>query len=305
MKVQRYLLNSLIANWIIVSFTFLPLLYLSDFLFHDKFDSVKALAKIPMRYGQSFGILVLWSAWLSIRSMRKKYSDMAFISIGFRPKDSLKFICIFAIFCATLEWGVIIPINDYLFPSKIKITDWIVKDSGEKILFINKLNEKDMDIWIYDKHDNLKYSSAKFDNKEIEADTCTFVKDPTIGWQTAPWKYRQKIEEKDFYIIWRESRKLSWKGLKEMEEYWKYHELKMEDSKNQWHVFVSRVFLLFGLLICGTAWGWQNNMKEILICSIVSSWFYQVSMFLPLPFSVIVVWINAIAWIVVGLCYLL
>jgi hypothetical protein len=301
MLINRYIFYYFLSTWVIVSLVFLPLLFLSDFLFHDKFSSFIALKKITIRYGQSFAVIVFWSIWVAIKRLRNRYKDTAFFASGFRPKDAWKVLLFFAMFFIFLEYCVIIPSNDYFFKPKVDITSWILVNNKNDSMLINKIDSKNGDVWVkFDKKKNLRYCHASFDNDVLKIDQCDFVDHTINGWQKEKFNFEKKIKEKDFYIIWSESRKLSWLGLKEANDYWNYHDIVFSAVKIQWHAFVSRAFLLVGLMLLGYFLGWQSSIFKMILVSIISSWLGQISIFLDASIAVVIIWINVLLWLVLG-----
>lgn len=301
MRLQKKLFFSLFENWLLITIVFLPLLCLSDFLFHEHYKIASAIAKVPVRYSQSLPIIGLWAAWINIKRMRKKYTDIAFISIGFKKINCLPFVLFFGAFLCFLEFGVIIPSNDKLFSAKNKITNWIIKEKKECTFFIQTIDDEKADLWMNCKNKQPRYCQASIKDNLLSVKKCKYVDDPIIGWKEFYEKFDLQIKIDDFYTIWQPSRKLSWKGLKEAKKYWEYNNQLSPDLKLQWHVYLSRGFLIIAMLLFGTALAWQSGIKWMIFCSIISTWIAQSSMFIDWPFNAIMLWSNSFSWIFVGL----
>ena len=304
MLINRYILRYVFFSWAMISLCFFPLLYLSDFLFHENFSTVIALKKVILRYGQSLNIVVFWSVWLAIKKLRNQYTDMAFFSVGFRRKDAWPVLAVLFLFFAVLEWGVIIPSNKLFFDPKVKVLNWSVNNKNSNMFLLNakRVSGSNGYVWIrYSDKVNLRYCEGIIKKDWFESKTCLFVNDPVNGWQEEKVDLRLPAKELDFYTIWKEPRKLSWSGLKEAQKYWDYHNIVFNEIKSQFHVFLARVFLLLGLIICGYCWAWENGISKMLFASILSSWLGQISIFLSLLPAILIIWFNVFIWFVWGL----
>ena len=109
----------------------------------------------------------------------------------------------------------------------------------------------------------------------------------------------------DFYIFWDEPKKLSWKGLDLCQKYLQYQHLDVGKIIVQRHVFITRVLLIFGMILTGFVLGWREGLLLIVCCSILSNWVLQIVIFMPTMLALISLWLNVFFWIGFGLCFLL
>lgn len=298
MQLEKIFFKYTIRSFGLLAGIFFPILYLSDFLFSESFMPLYALIKLPFRYGQSLATLLLWSIWMAVRTMRKRYSDAAFITMGFRAKDAWRLILMFFAIFGTIDCFFIIPSNKWFFDEQLVKTNWSINYQKSKTendpFFLNKLEDK-VEVWhikpkVYFKEGNI----VKANNQEI---ACIKMDDNT------EWIFH--IQEKDFFVLWNEPKKLSWSGMKRAQAYLEYHGLDTLDVKSQWHIFASRVALIFSMLLCGFALGWSNGVQAMIICSVFSNWLNQIVIFMPLGWAIFCVWGNVILWIGLGLRWLL
>lgn len=275
-----------------------PILYLADFAFVKNLLPLDALVKMPWRYGQSLASLVLWSVWLAVRSMRDRYSDTAFTSIGFRPKDAWRIILFLSFLFMVLDAFIIIPSNDIFFPQKLIDSKWSIKqiyNMDEKtqtinsnIAFVHKSN-LDIEIWKID--EQVSFLKGKLLEKNTQ-----------IKGNSNKNKYKVEIDKDSFLVLWNDPRKLSWQGLSACKKYMKYNEIDASDIVVQLHILLSRIALILPMIIVGFGLGWKKGMNVMLICSVASNWLNQMVIFFPPPIAIFCVWFNFILWLVIG-CY--
>ena len=158
MKLDLIFLFFILRSFFMLIAIFFPILYLADFISVNTFTPFNALMKVVFRYGQSLATLILWSVWMAVRKMRSRYSDMAFVSIGFRPKDAWRLILFLSLLFLAFDAFIIIPSNKILFPEKIIQTNWSIK----KISYMDE--KKDASIsnmaFIYKKNNNIEIWQA-------------------------------------------------------------------------------------------------------------------------------------------------
>ncbi len=295
MKLEvRFMIYTLRAFAMLMA-VFFPILYLSDFLFSEAFSFFYALAKMPFRYGQSLSSLLLWSVWLGVRNMRRLHGDATFITIGFLPRHALKFMIALSIIFMSLDAFVFIPCNG-IFPQQVIKTNWSIKqvkqDASKKgktcTAFVHKMDDH-IELWQVD-------GGTKY----IQGNLCNNI----ATFHDAQSSFNLKFDEDDFFVLWNEPKKLTFKGLKNCAAYMNHHGLDDSDVTMQWHIFVARITLIISMVVCGFALGWKDSVTAIIVCCILSNWLNQVVIFMPLLYGIICLWANVLFWMVFG-CLLL
>jgi len=298
MQLTRLFLVHIVRVFLILICCVFPMLYLCDLAFTEIFSPLYALAKLPLRYGQALNILLLWSVWIGVKSMRRTYSDNFFITIGFLPRKAYRVWLVIAASFMALDAFILIPSNGWILPEKVMVTNWSLQNVARAnnadvmhSMFVHK-NDKKIELWyvgneVACKEFALKDLSVQHDKRSV------IVDDSVIS-----------LSDDDFFILWNEPRKMSFGGLHRCREYMKHHGLDTSDLDLQWHVYLSRIFLLFSVTIVGFALGWRKGVKGILICSVATTWIGEMLVFLPTKIGIIVSWLNVVLWMVLG-CVLL
>lgn len=299
MQLTRLFLVHTVRVFLILVCCVFPMLYLCDLAFTEIFSPLYALAKLPLRYGQVLSTLLLWSVWIGVKSMRRTYSDNFFITIGFLPRKAYRLLLMLAASFMVLDAFIIIPSNGWILPEKVMVTNWSLQQvmrrnkQGENIMqsmFVHK-SDKDIELW---------YVGNEVTYQEFG------VKDLACGKKDSIVVDNSVISLKDddFFILWNEPRKMSFGGLHRCREYMKHHGLDTSDLDLQWHIYLSRIFLLFSVTIVGFALGWRKGVQGALICSVATTWLSEMVVFLPPAMGIIVSWLNVVLWMVLG-CVLL
>lgn len=278
---------------------FFPILYLADFLFSEGFQPLYALIKLPFRYGQSLASLLLWSVWMAVRRLRKRYSDVSFITMGFRPKDGWRVVVILSVLFAALDAFVIIPSNDWFFSRKVISTNWSIyseknnQNKNADSFFLHKIGDN-VELWQTKPYSN--FSTGSLNNN------IAYIK--KIGKNGQEIDMKLKLNDNDFFILWNEPKKLSWSGIKKCRNYLKNHNLSTIDLDIQFQIFLSRVLLLIPMVLFGFALGWRNGVNAMVACCIFSNWLNQIVVFMPLSWAGLCVWLDVVLWSIIGIWYL-
>ena len=288
---DRYILLEMFKNFILIILFFFPMLYLADFFLEDVFIHSEALKKIFFRYAQILPMMTILSVNLAIKRMRYAFSEVFFITIGFEKKDLWRVCLVFFFILSSFYAFVMIPSNDYFFEQQLKLTTWGIKEIDNNMFFINKTFGK-ISVWRFDS------------NKKIHQYDASLFKENLKFYEKGRVK-NINFKKNDLYIIWNEPKKLSWNGLNTCKEYLKYHNHEYDHLTKQFHIYLSRIFLLLAMIICGAALGWKDSIFLFMFGSILPNWMEQIAGFLPMFYSIICSWANFLLWMIVGICLLL
>lgn len=288
---DRYLILEIFKTFFMFLLFFFPILYLADFFIQDSFSHIDALKKLTFRYNQILSTIIILTATISMKKLRHRYGDLAFLTIGFKKRDITASALVFSLFLIYCYSFFVIPSNEYFFNEKLNITNWGIKQQGSTILYFHRKNENNFEIWAFPKDKKIKLYKDVIVSKN-------YLK-------TEDSSYEFEFKNEDFYIIWNDLNKLSWKGLKNFQKYQEYHNLNSEEAIKQYHMNLSKIVLIFAMVLCGLILGFENSYINLLIVCVLSNWFDQISFILPLKYSIFFYWFNAIIWVFFSLCLLI
>ncbi|WP_342261816.1 hypothetical protein [Alphaproteobacteria bacterium endosymbiont of Tiliacea citrago] len=275
---KKYLFYEYVKIFFLVVLLFFPIIFFSDFLLSDHFSFLESLLKVPFRYGQMLGVLSFIGSYISIKRIIYIHGVWIFISLTLKKKDFVFSFLYLTILISSFFYFFIVPFNDKAFKAKKYVSKWAIQRKDKNIKFIYK-DQNYFDVWEIKQGDELNHYKLN--------------------------KNESVVKEKDFYIVWNETKKMSQASLEEYKEYMNKNKFSTENYYKQKHIYYSRFFVVLIMLMCGFFVAWDKSFMFFSMCFLFFNWFDLLAFFLPLKYCIVMLWGNILLWFFIALLNIL
>lgn len=275
---NRYLFYSFFKIFFLIIVLFFPIIFFADVLLSEGFNAYLSLIKVPFRYGQTVCIIALLGSYFGVKSLIYRHGTWIFISLRFKQRDVVLAFLYLSFLLSSVFFEVILPFNEKAFSYKTYSSNWAILIEEKRVLFVYRDDNKEKDdIWEIQKGGDLSHY----------------------------YSVKSALSSNDFYTIWNEAKKMSLERLEEYQAYLKKNNFSDEDYFKQRHIYYSRFFAIFTMLLCGYVMAWNGSFLWFFFCFLFFNWFDLLAFFLPLKYCVILLWGNIVFWLCFGLLGLL